>query len=481
MSVRPRYIRLVFPLAVTLLLALLARYGEAWLGVLGIPPRPAAGQTLFLGLLAALCLASAWLGSVLIDVFLWESVVQRRTGAAPPRLLVAMVRVTLYALVLVVIIRVIYNQAIDALLLSSGVIGIVLGLALQRMISDFFSGIALSFEKPFSLGHWISIDGVAGKVVGMNWRATHLVTLDDVTVVLPNSFIGERRFLNYDLPLHYFRTELPVTLEFAVPVVDGKRVLLAALRAAPGIRVDPPPDVVVKEFGHDGVVYRCRFYLTSYMEINVVGDAVATSISQHLWHAGMRVALPQRDLYMAPMPPRQIDRVTDRHTLLARTELFAGLDDEDTRQLAAGLVERRIAMNAQVVRQGEPGSSLFVLVDGLLQVSVNNNGSKQVVGQIAPGQFFGEMSLLSGEPRSATVTAISESTVYELTHEHVAPVLQRRGHIAEALSHVLADRRLRNEARLRQLDDPILPSQQRTLTAEILHKMRAFFGLGGGA
>lgn len=429
--------------------------------------------------IAATMLSAAWFTCKLIDVFLWTGMIERRMGQPPSHLLVDVVRLlVVIAFVLAFVIVAFGTGPLTGLLLSSGVVGIVLGFALQRMIGDFFGGIALNVEHPFRIGDWIEVNGTAGKVTEMNWRATHLVTLDNVLVVMPNSFITERSLSNYNRPTTGFRTEISVALEYSVQVRDAKRVLLAALMDAPGVLAEPRPDVIVKEFGNDGVVYRCRFYLATYADHNIVPDIVATHISEHMWQAGMGVPYPKRDIYHARMPPREVDRRAQKYVLLERVDLFSSLSVDQIAELAGKLTERHFGPGQDVVTQGEAGDSLFVVVDGLLDVKVASGGlAPRKVAKLGPGQFFGEMSLLTGEKRSATVSAVTEVTVYELSKDDLVEFLKTRTVLLDKLGTALADRRMRTDAALAAKESVTQQTQQRNLAEDLLGKIRYYLGL----
>ena len=426
---------------------------------------------------SAIILSLAWLACVLIDILFWR-IIERQTGLPAPRLGVAIVRVLVLLAAVGVIIGYVFNQSIDAFIVSSGAVGVVLGFALQRMISDFFSGIAMSVEKPFSVGDWIEVEGEAGQVIETNWRATRLVRLDQVMVVLPNSFIGERKLLNYDRPKRYFRTELPVTLEHHVPPADAKRVLMAAIRAAQGVLSEPAPDIIISEFSERGIVYILRFYINNYALINIITDRVAMQVSRHLWQAGLAVPYPKRDVFYAPMPSRTDDHRADRKALLRRVDLFAELSDEDRAELAAAMALRQFAAGQTIVRQDEPGSPMFILGEGLPEVRGQANGSSVQVAQLQPGQFFGERSLLTGEPRMASVVAVTEATVYELSHASMKTILERRPEFADTLSRVLAQRMHEAEDRSRKSAVTSTMSREET-SAQMLRRIRQFFGLRG--
>lgn len=467
-----RFATLLFPIIAAALAAAALLSMDTLTRLIGLGPQARAAVIPILATL--LCLFIAWFISRLVDVFIWRAVALR-TGRAAPQLLVAIIRLLILLAAVAVIITTVFQYALTGLVVSSGVVGIVLGFALQRMISDFFCGIALGMEHPFRMGDWIEVDGVTGRVVETNWRATRIVTLDQVTVMLPNSFIAERRFQNYNLPEAYFRTNVTVTLEFSVPPADAKRALIAAVRATDGVLPSPEPDVLLREFGPSGNVYNARFYVADYGQMMAVRDRVNISVARHLWQAGHAVAYPKQDIFHAPMPLRELDRKTQRDALLSRVELFEPLHSDELTQLAGALVELRCRAGQEIVRQGEPGASLFIVVDGLLEVRVGGGDEQKVVGRVGPGEFFGEISLLTGSPRGATVIALTEATLFELSHEVISPILHHRPQVAEAMSRSVAVRQLRNSKAMERSDPVSQAAAQRSFTEDLLRRVRGFF------
>lgn len=475
---RPRYEKVILPALLSVVLAYALLNIQALAVGLGLDPANADLMTLMrrcVGSAFGLCLA--WLSCVLIDVFVWQSLVERRTNQAAPRLLVAMLRVVIILMAVGFIVAYVFEQPLTGMLVSSGVVGIVLGLALQRTISDFFSGIAMNVENSYRVGDWIKIDDVVGRVVEINWRATHLVRIDQVTAIVPNSFIAENKVLNYNLPRPYFRAQLPIALEYGVPIPDAKRVLLAGVRAAEGVLDAPAPDVLVTEFGNDGIIYQLRFFVANYQQLNPVTDNVAVSVNHHLYQAGLSVPFPKRDVFFAQMPPREIDPRKDRAALVGRIGLFTELSPAEITRLVEGLHERHFAAGQQVFAQGDEGESLFVVVEGLFEVRVDTDETTRSVAQLEPGQFFGEMSLLTGEHRSATVVSLTDTTVYELDRDVLAPILQQRPELAETLSRALAERRTQTQTRIEQ-QTPAGPTDvRRHLASDFLRRIQGFFGL----
>jgi CRP-like cAMP-binding protein len=228
-----------------------------------------------------------------------------------------------------------------------------------------------------------------------------------------------------------------------------------------------------------GVEYRVRYWQrVGEVGIPVARSVVSTSILQHLARAGLSPAYPKQDMFNAPMPVRQLEHQaeSDRAKLLERIELFGrSLTAEELSSLAASMTPRLFASAAPLMREGDAGGSMFVLAEGLLEVRKRRDNAEVVLGRVQPGEFVGEMSLLTGEPRSATVVALTEALVYEITQEHLAELLARRPAISEALSELVALRRLRTTKTLSEVATPQEVAEVQGTARQILAKMRNLF------
>jgi CRP-like cAMP-binding protein len=212
------------------------------------------------------------------------------------------------------------------------------------------------------------------------------------------------------------------------------------------------------------------------MNPEVVYHTVITNVLRHLHQAGISLAYEKHDIFYAEMPPRQLDRMNDRAALVQRIEIFSGLQQEETARLAARIKERRFGSGSAIVNQGDPGDSMFVLVEGLLEVRSDlENGRKQVrVKSLEPGEFFGEMSLLTGEPRAATVAALTDTVVYEIGKEDLESLLAHRPEIAVNISQIVAQRR-HDLAALEKLTPEEKAVAQHSFAEQILDKMKSVF------
>lgn len=438
-------------------------------------------------------LAGAWLVSRALDVLLWVYLIPRRLeGRQPPRLLRVLLSVLVFAIAVGGIVGVVFDQSLNGLWATSGVFGIVLGFALKDIIADFFSGLAVNLDRSYEIGDWVEVhyqhlrETLYGRVVEINWRTTRIEMDSRNVVVVPNNAMGAAVLINYSSPDHAARLEIPLTLDYSVPVERALRVLHAGALAAlgrHGLLTVPPPQVILARATPLGVDYLVRFWIRA-AEITppTARSVVLKSVLDHLDRAGLTPAIPKQDLYLGRIPVRQLslDSAEDRNALLAKVELFAeALTDGELAALARDMELRLHKAGETLIRQGEPGASMFVLAEGLAHVEARDGeGHIARVSRLRPGQIFGEMSLLTGEPRAATVIADSDAAVFEIAKESLAPLLVARPAIAETTSRLIAARRLGLDEALSAGLSEAAREEAATLSHGILASMRRFFGLG---
>jgi CRP-like cAMP-binding protein len=229
-----------------------------------------------------------------------------------------------------------------------------------------------------------------------------------------------------------------------------------------------------------GVHYRVRFWLRPWIDLSpsAARSRVAELALEQLRQAGLTPAYPKQDVFQAPMPLRQLsgDSSEERVALLCRVALFSRLPEDGLRALATHLTVHDFAEGAVLIRQGDEGDSLFVLVEGLLEVRAvdRERGTELVLGRIAPGQFFGEMSLLAREPRAATVVALTGALAYEIGRPAIEALLEAHPGMADTLSRAAAEHRVGRE-RASRLSVEQKEEETAGLARQILDRMRAFF------
>jgi small-conductance mechanosensitive channel/CRP-like cAMP-binding protein len=423
-------------------------------------------------LLADLGGVVGWLALAALGVAAFDLAI-RRAAAQPPRLLQDMARLLLYGGAVPAILSFVFGLPVTGLVTTSGVMVAVIGFALRNMIADVFSGIALNLERPYRIGDWIEVaPSLVGRVAEINWRATRLETRDRTSVVVPNGLIAGSRLVNYSQPERSYRATVRLALSAAVPVARAKRVLMAGLLGAGRILAAPRPEVQVEAIDDRGVVYLLRYWVPDYADDNPCRDAVMASVLRCLAQAGLSPALPHREIMLRR---REVPAPTLRDEL-HHVPLFENFDDRELDALAAQAVPQRFREGVTLVAAGEPGSSLFVLTEGVVDVTVATpRGTPLVVDRLLPGDVFGEVSLLTGCPRSATVTAATDGMAYEVRKEHVEPILKARPALAEELAELMARRRRANRERVDATERSTSPDPGEVRL--LRDRVRAFFGL----
>lgn len=463
---------LVVPLV--LLLAATAAWltGAYWSPLLEGPLGPGAAR---LG--ERLASAAVWLAAASMLVRALDCLVWARRSPALPRLLTDLVAAAIWLAAALVIAGFMLEMPLAGILTTSGVAVAVLGFALRDILASLFAGIALSFERPYRIGDWLEVEPeLIGRVTEINPMTTRLVTLDNIAVVVPNARLATQGLRNFNQGAGgIWRDCVEVTLGYEVSPVRGERILLAAAASVPAANTTGRrPDARIMMLGEQGVVWQLRYWVADYARRVEIRHEVHAALLLHLYRGGLAPAHRRLDLFHAPMPERTLDREQHLDKLLARSDLFGVLTAEELRTVAAAAQRRLIGPGVAVIREGEAGQSLFIIVEGVLEVAFVRD-RPDLARQLGPGELFGEYSLLTGAPRSATVTARTRSVLYEIEKAALLPVLERNPEVAQAIGRVLqgraADRA--NPAAPEPAASPVSDEDRRSLVARML----TFFGL----
>jgi small-conductance mechanosensitive channel/CRP-like cAMP-binding protein len=396
---------------------------------------------------AVFYLAIAWFATELLRQFVRYRA--RRSGIESrlPRLLFDIGAIVIFFCAGLVIVSQVFDLDLSGLLVTSGIIAAAAGFALQPTATDLIAGISLNFrEGTMKIGDWLQLaNGVVGKVTQITWSDTHLVTLDDRMVVIRNSKLVELQLMNFNAPERAFQTRLRMVVGYEAPSERVCAILLNAIKAAPKALADPEPYVIIEEFVDNGAAYAMYYHVPDYPDNQFITHQVAVNALKFLDQAGFSPAYPKRDITEFEARARRIERRVDIPALLHRVPLFSSFGSEEIAELAQNLNLQQFKPGTVIVREGDPGASLFVVVSGLLDVfKQTEKGEARKVGLLAPGHVFGEWSLLTGVARNATVTAAAETDLLEIHKNRLEPVLNKFPAIVTELSRIEAERTAQN-------------------------------------
>ncbi len=329
----------------------------------------------------------------------------------------------------------------DQLLTTSAVGAVIVGFALQDTLGNFFAGLAIQIDKPFRVGHWIAVADREGQVAEITWRATKLRTEAGQFLIVPNSIIAKDPILNYSEPSIPTRIEVEVGVAYQSAPNVVKAALREALGHAPLALPHPPADIVLKDFGASSIVYKVRFWIEDYEQHEPARDQVRSAIWYIFARRGIEIPYPiQVEISRDEQLGRSPAAIAAGAERLGRIDLFSTLSADERYALATACPEQVFGRDEPIVRQGDAGSSMFVVMSGKVRVVLEPSGRD--VASIDAGGFFGEMSMLTGDARTATVRAVDDAAVMEIPAEPFRELVVARPAILEHVTTAVAARRV---------------------------------------
>jgi len=364
----------------------------------------------------------------------------------------------IYACAGVAMLTAVFNLPVQGLLATSGILAIVLGLALQNSLGDVFSGLALNVEKPFLIGDQVRLDGgVEGKVIQINWRATHLLNGANDLVVIPHSVMAKMQIQNHTALNARHSASFSVTVDSRNDPDFVKEILKQAAMTCAAVIESPSPSVTVVDMSGRQIRYKIDFNTAS---IGTADKARSQLIAQIY-----KRARPLRSL-----APRGPTHFFGEESLLDHLDFFDPLSAEEKKSLGARIARRHFQTGEKLVVQGSPLDSIQYLFSGVVQISQKLEDGREVkIKKLGPGDSFGAISLLTGSPPEVTLTALTSGLLVGLCSGDLKPLVISRPELAEALSRMAARQR-QDLHRVAEQDDPMEPT-------DILSRIRNFFQL----
>lgn len=413
--------------------------------------------------------------AVLLNRTLWVTTDKRGVQIAAPRVLADLTTVILFTVAVLIGLQFIYDVQVPGLLAGSGVAALVLGLGMQAQLQNLFAGVALHLSKPFKTGDWLLIDGLHAKVIGISWRATRLQTNDDVVIEISNSEIVNQTVTNFHEPNQRHAVRTTIALDYSAPPARIQQLLKQAAAAIPGVCAAPPPDVFLKDFADSAVVYEIRVWI----EDHAVMGRVLSDVRLHAWYAvrraGIEIPYPQLTLHRAREEDTTVAPRASAMTALRHHPILGSLTPEQLEELVAASTSLMYAPSERIIQEGDAGASLFLLVQGQVEVLIRSGDRVLPMAKLGAGECFGEMSLLAGESRNATIVALTEVEAVEIAKPAFAAVVRAHPEIIGKLSELLAERQLANARKATAAAAPASADQVRNRIGAAL---RAFFELG---
>lgn len=423
---------------------------------------------------------------VFFDRVFFALYLARRKKVEVPNILRQMLAFLVLLIAVTLVMTYGYGVKITGLLATSGVAAVIIGFAMQDLLANVIAGFSIHMTKAYKVGDWLLLNstGERAEVREVNWRATRLVSNDGISIELPNSELVRSRITNLNYPSKEHRVRMQIGIDYDQPPNGVKEALLRSVSGANGVLESPEPAVFLVEFGDSAVIYEIRFWMRRAKLYNRACDEIRTRIWYELRRRGMRIPFAIQTLEMRTpnVPERLVSPERDAAGILHMGTCMACLDKRQAEALASSSPRLLYAARECIVREGDGGESMFVVLEGEVEVWVKMpGGGSEKVATLGVGEYFGEMSLLTGERRAATIRAAGDALVMEIGKSQLAPILEENPGLVDSLGAVLG-------ARQREIERLLESRSRKGNTAEknpddrdahhdnLLQRIRQFFG-----
>jgi small-conductance mechanosensitive channel len=383
----------------------------------------------------------------------------------------------LYGMVLLAVLRVDFRVDPTPLFASTAVVAVVAGLALQENLGNIFSGLTLQLSKPFAPGDWVRSGNNVGRVQGIRWRSTSVITRSNEKLEIPNSMLAKDVLVNYSNGV--VADEISVGISYSAPPNYVREVLLETLRSASTVLQNPAPEILTSEYGDYAIKYRIRYWISDYGEAELVRDTVATSMWYALRRKDIEIPYPIRSLRLQPEQGKGSGAEAFEREIMAELramDFLRDLRDEELRLLLPEVTVLKFGAGEVIVREGDQGESLYLIRDGTVEViALAADGQQVHIRDLKRPAFFGEIALMTGEPRNATIRARNDAELLELSRDGFTELFKAHPETAAKIGEVIALRMTETRELL-----TAAPHQDGPHTGArwFIGKMRAVFNLG---
>jgi potassium-dependent mechanosensitive channel len=374
-----------------------------------------------------------------IEAFVWNPL-EEKSGRVIPRIVRLLLSFVIYLLAGFGVIAYVYNQKLTSLMATSGMVAMIIGLAIKANLANVFSGIAINIERPFRIGDWIRIPNVEdGKVVDMTWRTTKIETRGKNVISIPNGRAADSIIVNFSMPDIITKTKVIICLDPAYDPFLVEKILIDAITATNGVLKNPGPISSYQGVDQGVARFSMLFCFEDYGKVKAIEKAVLKNAWQHLRQAGLTISVPNHRIEL--FKSLKNENTSSGMQTLSSTKIMKEFSDEAKIHFGDYMQSHIYNAGEIVVRQGDTSDSLFVIAEGVVGVLITlKDGEETEVARLGAGDFFGEAAMLTGTTRTASIIALTNSRLLEINREDFIPIMKRFPEVQEQFNDVLKQR-----------------------------------------
>ena len=420
-------------------------------------------------------LVTAYMFNRAMRLFLWQGMLVRE-AVVLPRIVWNVLDVLAYVTAIYAILAFVYNQPMTGFVVSSGVVLGIVGLAFQPTLGDVIAGIGLTIERPFNTGDWIELeDGSMGEVINMDWRATEIKTWNNTVHVIPNGKLASASIHNYDRPDGVYGFWFYVTVARTVPPALVRRLLLEAALKSKSVLDEPSPVIRVSDVEKLPIKYTVFVNCDNYRNSFFTKDEVLQNAWALFTKAGFNFAANPQDIDIR-RGEHHVAGELEAAQMLKEVSLLEPLSDEERAALSHDGIHHLFSYGDKIIVEDQAGGSMFIILSGMVLVQRTlSDGRVLDLARLGTFDYFGEMSLLTGEARSASVIAHTECQVLEILKHSLEPLFKIRPELAEEIAVIMAERKVKSELMTAETKKTSVGDRLRDYSEAFAKSIRTFF------
>ncbi len=395
----------------------------------------------------------------------------------PPKITRDFILFITFVILFLLVLRAKSDINLASLATTSAALTVVIGLAVQATLNNFFSGLIIQAEQPFAIGDWLKFDGKEGRVVGISWKSTQLLTREQVLIYIPNSILASSTFSNYSRPTRKKIARIFIGLEYGVPYNKVKRVITEVADQHPRVLKQPRVNIRLVEYGDFAITYEIRVWHTSY----AYEPQLKADLYQQLWYAlrrnNIRIPFPIRDVFHGHIERKHNENQSltlkaQAKIMMEQVPILSPLSDDELTDLSQNVNIDLYGVGELIVQENKDGDSMYIIRSGACEaMKTRKSGRIELLSTMQAGDFFGEISLLTGEKRTATIKATQDTSVIVIKKAVFSKIIIANPVISEQIAQVVLERQQKKGVTIDDFEDITKNSKK------FIDSIKMFFGV----